>query len=210
METTLATWEFIEFNTPETKLLADLEGISGDLSATKEICERYIKGSTDSSFENILLQESLCAAAIIRYGRSFGTGVRRWDQQTILDSLTDRLKRAHDYFKDLRDKWIAHSVNSFEENIVQVYLVPDERGPKGVSSISVTQNRVVFLSLNDIELLVELAEAVNQQVQVLIQQEKGKALAYLQTLPVESLYAKLANPPKQPKAKHYSKPRTSR
>lgn len=49
-------------------------------------------------------------------------------------------------FKDLRDKWIAHSVNAFEENDVLLWLMPLERGQMEIMDATVRERRVIRLS----------------------------------------------------------------
>ena len=161
----MAVWSFIEFNTPDTQILSDLQGVAGDLQAVEEVCKAFLNLQQDTEYENILIRESLCAMAIIRYGRSFSTGVRQWDQVGVISKLENRLNITHSYFLELRNKWIAHSVNAFEENSVQIYLTPAERGPKGISSITVAQNRVVCLSGADMAALSELAKVVRTEVE---------------------------------------------
>jgi hypothetical protein len=205
----MANWDLIEFNTPQTQRLSDLAGVLEDLGATKIICDRFLSELSNDTPDGFLLKESLCAAALTRYGRSFASGVRRWDSQTVLDKLSAHLITDHEMFIELRNKWIAHSVNAFEENIVQVNLIPEERGPKGPAWVSVSHSRVVCLSSDHIQRLGQLSEAIAQHVQALVENEQASVLVFLKTLPVESLYARLASPSPQLPRQHYSKKRTS-
>ena len=205
----MANWSLIEFNTPRTQRLSDLAGVQEDLNATKILCDRFLAESSNNTPDGILLKESLCSAALVRYGRSFASGVRKWDQQNVIDNLSDFHKMDHEMFIDLRNKWIAHSVNAFEENIVQVNLAPEEPGPKGPGWVSVTHCRVVCLSSDHIHRLSELSEAVAHQVHKLVEEEQATVLAFLKTLPVESLYERISKPSPIPHRQHYSKRRTS-
>ncbi len=95
---------------------------------------------------------------------------------------------------NLRDKWVAHSVNGFEFTQVVDYLTPAERGPKSVSSISVLPNRIASLSVQDMLRLQKLAVAVREIINKLIEDEKQKVLSYAQSLPPDQFYAK-GDPP---------------
>ena len=107
-------------------------------------------------------------------------------------------QNSHQFFKDLRDKWIAHSVNAFEENEVSAWLMPPECGSLGVTSISVRQHRVTCLSLEAIQALKGLCIAVRQLIEEAIASEKEVVLSLAQALPPESFYSQVDPPAKQP------------
>lgn len=183
----MALWRFVKLDLKEAQqLLADLTGVENDLEATKAICELLMKELRESQPEWQLI-EALTAAALVRYARSFTTGVRRIPED-VLSCLSPNLLEAHNWFKDLRHKYIAHSVNAFEENQVVAYLIPEESGTKGVSSISVQQTRLASLGSKDIKKLKEICSELRKHIMPLIEAEKSKVLSLAQKLPLEELY----------------------
>lgn len=193
----MAVWRFVNFCVKEAQLLADLTGVEVDLNATEDICALLLTKTAEKQTD-WTLTEALCAAALIRYGRAFGSGIRAGVPHEIIALLSDELQETHQYFKNLRDRWIAHSLNAFEENIVHAYLVPEERGPKGIASISVQHQRVITLSSEDIARLKALAAEIRKHVTNYIEQEKRKVLEYAQSLPVDDFYTQKDPPAKAP------------
>ena len=141
----MADWRSVRFHVPEAQLLADLAGVETDLLAVERTCERFIVERAKEQ-PDLELLEIACAAALVRYGRTFTSGGRAGVPAEILSALDHEQQQWHQYFKDLRDKWVAHSVNSFEDNEVAASLMPPERGPLGVTGISVRQHRVTSLA----------------------------------------------------------------
>lgn len=201
----MAIWRFVNLDLPEAKLLADLTGILNDLKATIDICDLFLQERSRNA--ELILLESLTAAVVVRYARSFKSGVRSRVPTEILDNLTDEQKNIHDWIIGLRDKYVAHSVNAFEENTVVAYLVPEERGPKNVSSISVQQQRLVSLSNEDIAQLKSLSIVISENVTKLLELENKKVLEIARTLPMEELYNQKAKAPKLASRKDVLTPR---
>lgn len=148
----MAVWRFVNFDRPETQRLADLTGIANDLEATEEICD-LLRENLQKLPSSGRILDALSSAALVRYARAFASGVRTRTPKSLVDDLSEALRKDHEWFLELRDKYVAHSVNPFEENQVVVYLVPEERGPKGVSTVEVQQQRLLSLGLDDTERL---------------------------------------------------------
>jgi hypothetical protein len=193
----MAKWRFVDFSVKEAQKLADLTGVEADLRATEEICDLILSNLTKQPMESVLV-EALCAAALVRYGRSFGSGVRYRIPDEVVKSLPKESQKFHEFFKNLRDKWIAHSVNAFEENLVHAYLAPEERGPRRISWISVQHQRVVTLSSQSISALKALAVEMRKQVEKLIEQENNRVLAYARSLPIDNFYTQVDSDAKAP------------
>lgn len=189
----MAVWRFVNFCPKEAQFLADLTGVEDDLRTTEDICrlllEKKLEFQPDEPLMGSTLQEALCSAAIIRYGRSFTSSrVRAKVPQNIIASLPVEQQEIHEYFKNLRNKWIAHSENDFEENTVRAYLTPEERGPRKISQIGVQHAHVTCLGREDISRLKNLAAEVRERVAVVIKSENQKVLEYAQSLPVDQFY----------------------
>jgi hypothetical protein len=193
--TAMATWRSVSFPVREAKKLADLTGVESDLISAENICDRFVVESLKEPLDWHLL-EIICAAAIIKYGRTFPSGVRSGVATKLVNKLSMEHQGSHQFFKDLRDKWIAHSVNSFEENEVTAWLMPPERGPLGVTGISVRQHRVSSLSVEDIRTLKSLCQAVREVVKEAIAIENQLVLNIAQALPPERFYSQVDPPVK--------------
>ena len=110
----------VEFE--EAKEAEEWLGIEQDLALVArasgraaEIAERKTpagEGRPDAGGDD-MLEQSLWTTALIAYARCFGTGVRARLDKSIYGDREDAI-RWHDYFKNTRDKHLAHSVNPFE------------------------------------------------------------------------------------------------
>lgn len=189
----MIVWRNVNLNIKEAQLLADLYGIDMDLKFTEAFCDLLIKELRDSN--DIDLLEALTTATLVKYARSFKKGVRCKIPENLLKNLSPELQELHYFCIDLRDKYIAHSVNAFEENQVVAYLVPEEKGPKGVSWISVWQSRRGFLGTEDVNKLKNICAELRKNVTALIEAENSKVLELSRKIPVEELYNQKDPPP---------------
>ena len=184
----MAIWRFVDFCVPEAQHLADLTGVVADLRAVESLCDRLLSIGLPDTVEKSELAEALCAAALVKYGRTIASGVRAGLTEEHCSRLSAEHAEWHQYFKNLRDKWVAHSVNTFEENTVVAYLVPPERGPKHVSSISVHSRRVSTLSESAIVTLKDVAVALRTIVSAEVEDENQRVLTYARGLATGPLY----------------------
>ncbi len=191
----MATWRFVNFDRTEAQLLADFTGIANDLEATSEICD-LLAEQLKKMPSNFRLLDALNCAALVRYARSFKTGVRKGLPETVVSELSDELRKDHEWFIGLRDKYVAHSVNTFEENVVHAYLVPEEGGTKEICSISVQENRLASLGIDDVNRLKDLAKEILSKVSILLETERKKVLEFAQSLPPETFYEQVDPPMK--------------
>jgi hypothetical protein len=75
--------------------------------------------------------KALWNAAVIAYSRCFIGGIRTTRLDPAFQKLgakSQEAKRSHQYFIDLRNKYIAHSVNRFEETQVLVFCTDGVSG----------------------------------------------------------------------------------
>ena len=206
----MAVWRYVDFSVKEAQHLADLASIEVDLKTAEDICDLFDKSRQQwepGELEAFVLFEALCTAAIVRYGRSFSDGVREKIPLELIKQLPREHQEAHSFFWNLRNKWVAHSVNAFEFTQVVAHLTPEERGPKSVSSISVRPNRIAFLGVQDMLRLKKLASTVRRRITRLIKNEEQKVLSHARSLPPNQFYAKDDPPPKLVGDKDAGKPR---
>lgn len=138
-----------EYCVPQSQKLADLYGHQLDLSNALRFCELHIEidpTEKDIAVEEILRREhirnSLCRSAFTSYGRCFGSGIRAGLGQDILLRLPDELKQRHQQVKDLRDKWVAHSVNHFDDVRIRIDATWSDSGDVEVRGISMAAQMV--------------------------------------------------------------------
>jgi hypothetical protein len=184
----MVEFRYVHFEHPEARRLADLNGVSYDLGLVSSLCDHYLSIDHCASSDNLLLAQALFMSAVVTYGRTFGSAVRSGVKRNQIDLLSEDLQLRHQYFKDLRDKFVAHSVNAFEENCVKLYLQPVERGGPGVSSIGLGHARVATLSYENIEQLKGLAAEVLALVENEMEVERARLLEFSKTLPLEEIY----------------------
>jgi hypothetical protein len=186
-----------DFSIPEAQWLSDLTGIELDLEAVINTCKRCLRlsrfiGTSESpeALEYLDMIESLSDfmfAAIVRYGRTFNTGVRKNLPIEWIEGLSDDLKNAHEYFKNMRNKYIAHSVNHFEDNQVFVTLSPQFSEEQTPSHIMVEPGRLITFRTDEIEKLSDLAKNLKKVVKIEIENEKLKLLDIAKKLPLDSI-----------------------
>ncbi len=166
----------IPFTRSESKRLAHLSGALNDLRQTASYCRIALRIDTAGDF---ILTEAIQAAAIMRYGRSYGGGIRHPHQVTseMIAGLPIQLQEAHKFFDGVRDKYIAHSVNDWELNIPAIEATYETKdGPLEVRSIQTTDERVVGIGSDHLRLLLELSDSLGKVIEVEMELEKAKLL----------------------------------
>jgi hypothetical protein len=199
------TSRITDFSVQESQLLADLAGVCSDLEASREYCLRLlaelqklqIPAARISLHENLPIIEALCSAAIIRYARPSVTGVRWRIPEEIIKSLPQEQQVHHTFFMDLRNKWIGHPANAFEEHHVQLRLRPQSRG-RCVDSVEEPRRSTSSLGSTQIEQLLELIRVLLLKIEPLRQSERAKVLELARSLPVDDLYDNIRQAPPMP------------
>lgn len=182
---TMATHTSFVYKSEETKILENLSGAEFDLSTTIDWCQRY-----NSIFNNVADRQAswmigpLCTAILVQFIRSFSGGVRKDGVKDIPYLLTKEELERYNYFKHIRDKHIAHSINAMEVHVVSAYYIKEEP-EKGVQSIGHAGDRTIGLSaieINELEVLAEkLLGIVNERIKV----EREKILKFAKKIPPE-------------------------
>lgn len=118
-------YPLLELQDGEATIIAEWYSVAYDLqhviSASKLLVNMLQQSERDST-----IVRSLWSSALISYVRCFASGRRaKLDKKIYVDLLGDPIG-THQYYKDTRDKHIAHPVNAFEE--VGVGLLLDEAG----------------------------------------------------------------------------------
>lgn len=116
----------------EARESEDYHGIYRDLefvvSVTRQLRGVLLQQSSQPSdvpssvgmSDNVL--RSLWLAALVTYGRCFHQGKRRWLDESVFEGETEGVLEWHRYFRNTRDKHVAHSVNPFEVHATRVEI----------------------------------------------------------------------------------------
>jgi len=195
----------VEVKLPEAEFLADLYGIAFDLDIAEELCSKVVDLGK-SKPRDFFVEEGLVSAAVIKYGRCFTKGVRMRLGVNDLAGLDPDNITAHEYFIELRNKFVAHSVNAFEETYVTVSA--REKGGEifPITSVGPGQHRIV-LSAETAESLKNLVSNMKSVVKRMIDVEEKRLLEFIQTLPLEVIHAGDLHIPRNIQANDVRKPR---
>lgn len=167
----MAVYSYVNIALPEAKRLADLYGIENDLRACREYCEKYLQvfAGIHQPTEETRHLECFSVYIFVKYGRCFKGGIRSATEKQILGNLISDDLDLHQLVIDVRDKYIAHSVNDFESHKVRVWLNPEERGRK-INNVNIESH---YLAGPEPQLFERLKTLINK-VLSWIDEEKTK------------------------------------
>lgn len=171
---------------PEADVLADIYGVGYDLDSAIELSLRAISLAKESPHDYYLI-EAITTAAIVRYFRCLSTGQRLGLQAGDIAQLSQADQKTHNYFKNLRDKFVAHSVNPYELSYVTATVRTRDGIPEPVTSLQPGHHRVVLSQYTASELL-DLLRKVRDINDAKATQEKGRLLARINELPLSEVH----------------------
>ena len=180
----------IEFD--EATELADLIGLHTDLVSVIEMTRRlydmlYQAEQDQEPLQDPLIAKSLWTSALITYVRCFASGKRYGLTEKIYSELPGEPITTHRYYKDTRDKHIAHSVNTFEETVIGIILTGQESEPVEVLGVAnLTADRISD-SAEGVRQLGGLAKHARRYVAEKAQEAHNKVLDKAKSLPTEQL-----------------------
>jgi len=195
--------------TPGTRSLAELNGIRQDLATVRDLCDRLLAYPGSGAAFDDVLYEALATSAAIRYGRCFLSGVteRRDLYERIVPQFAPEQAELHRFVIDFRSKFIAHSVNTYEQNDV-IVGVPDPLPQSWViADLSFHHTRPLGFGGATIRGLRELAVWVDARVLALIEARKPAVLQEIRAIPLPELAAKPTLGPRPTSRAEVRKPR---
>ncbi len=149
-------------DTDSTVELRDLASLRADFLAARTFVDTYLASEIEDDGSGPTGLDALWIAAIIMYGRAFSSGVRHAGRPSTDHLGVESLDR-HTYFIDVRNKYLAHSVNAFEKVTVFVDL-NDPAGPAGISKVGELHSGLMRLSRTAAATLGRLCE---EQIELL-------------------------------------------
>jgi hypothetical protein len=204
----MATNTYVPFNLEEAQTLADYTSIASDLSTSREFATTMLdENQKPAPIRNVSLSDPFMVATIIRYGRAFASGARLpslYEEGKFI--LTDQQLSKHEQFIHIRNKYIAHSVNAFEESQPIARFWAGRVQEEGINSIECNQRRVAGLSEQDLTDIIDLTTTWLQYVEEKLSGEKARLLTivrkiplahFLQSAPEERMVPDTSQPQKQ-------------
>lgn len=186
----MAVHTFVAFNLPEASDFADLTGIRHDLESARNFAKE-LKKSLERMFgqepQEVQIIDALSIAVLVRYIRPFSTGPNRRLGEKILKNLNKIQREKHNYLKDFRDKHIAHSINAFEEFQPVARYVEERVDVEGIYAVECQHDRVVGLSIRDVEDVIDLTTTMLCCLEHLLKIEKQRLLIKIRSVPLQDL-----------------------
>jgi len=181
----------------EAKKLADFASIYQDLSFTVDVLKRLIQLVEEDNEDSILTQ-SLWTAALISYVRCFSSGKRFGSglQENIFEDLEydpeleDDPITCHRYYKNLRDKHIAHSVNPFEQVEVGLILSEPDNPDREIQGVATLLQKLIHLDVEGLKSLLRLVLFAKEEVRKQAKECETRTLEVGKGLPIDALYSK--------------------
>ena len=162
--------------------LGDLSLVLLDLRSVIELCRRLGSELAKPAAErDNLTIEALWTAALVKYVRCFTSGKRTELDASVFEDINGA-RDTHQYFKNMRDKHVAHSVNPFEGVGVRV-LLSGEPGQCLVEGIVVFQHRLVSSDEEGARTLERLASIAQRDVRLRCKTMKDDLLTWAKTQP---------------------------
>lgn len=179
----MATNTFVEIDLPEATDLADLTGIQVDLETARNFA-RMLKKVFESEKPDWSLVDPLSTAILVRYSRPFVTGVRSRLGEEALQRLSGPQREKHRRLRAFRDKHFAHSVNAFEDNQPVARYWIERVQEEGISAVECQHGRILGLSSDDVEAVIELTTEMLSYVGARLKEEKSKVLEIVRKMPL--------------------------
>jgi len=170
---------YFDFCTGKAQRLADLWAIKADINESLQYIYSYraLKDSNSPDFQALQARRALSDAALLSYARTFVTGVRTRITEEAKQSFTTKELCDHDELMEIRNKWIAHSVNDFETHQVRLEVICSPSGELTPKQILCVVQHPISMSDGEVSALEELAKKVLVIVLNLLHKEEAVVLS---------------------------------
>ena len=198
----MAVYTYVNIKFKEAKRLADLYGIGYDLRSCSVYCEKYIQTFAAISQPSKIQPtnegahlECFSAFVFIKYGRCFKGGIRDETSKEILENLSPEDLELHQFAIDIRDKYIAHSVNDFEAHKVRVWLNPEENG-RTINNVNIESHYIAGQNLEFYQRMKHLISRFLSWIDVEKKREEARLIKLVgQRYSLDYLYSQEAELP---------------
>jgi hypothetical protein len=184
----------------EAREAAELHAIIQDLRFVTKVCDRLedrllareagVQGDQEHLTADVdgLVDRSLWIAALTTYGRCFHKGIRySLPESLFLRTPGMDYTHLHRYYMNIRDKHVAHSVNSLESHEAVVSLRRGPDGSLGVDRLAMVHVTLGHLHHLEVQQLGSMAGYAVGFVQEAFEDARGRALAKAKSLPQKDL-----------------------
>jgi len=166
-------YKAVPLDSPAAALVAEMHGVVFDLQAAAFTCHLFLDEKAPLA---PALFEPVATAAVIRYARCFSSGVRPKMPAEIIGTLDESQRALHQYILDLRNKFLAHSVNPYERNYATA-MVPEEPSPAfRIEGLGFQQERFGYPSRELMIDFFELIEEVKKRASAWVHDESRTAI----------------------------------
>jgi len=174
----------------EARELASWISIFQDMSFTVDSLIRLIQLLHNKNDDSILIN-GLFISALISYGRCFTHGKRQRLSEDIFRTLPGEGDpvACHRFYKNMRDKHIAHSVNPFEQVKIGLILSNPESNQRKVEGIAHLSTKLVSFDIDGVETLLRLALFCKDEAQKQIEIWKDTTIKKGEVQAVDELYS---------------------
>jgi hypothetical protein len=170
--------------------LADVYGTILDLRFAREVVKRLAAMQNDP--DPVVLR-ALWNSALIAYARCFSSGKRRSDLRPDIFLPVDGALAVHEYFINMRNKHVAHSVNPFEQLAVDIQLVPEGDGPKEIQGVGISSMVHVGPGSGDAQNFLNLIDIAIPDLEHRQEELREAVLQKARSLPINELYQAARN-----------------
>lgn len=192
MNKNLKEFPIAKADSSEAQKLADLAAMIQDFRTIMQACSR-LKNLLEENSKDHLLIESLWTSALIKYARCFATGKRFDLSKDIFQNLQGEPLKAHQFYIDLRNKHIAHSVNPYEQMEVGFILSFANAPEKKIVGVSTLAMRHIVSDKNGVQQLGMLSKIAYDKICSMAKESEQKVLEEGKKIPIDELY-KIARP----------------
>jgi hypothetical protein len=176
---------------PNAQRLADIAGIINDLRLTIRACDLFLKYPQIGSEEIILGSKAVASFAILTYFRTLANGVRTGITKDQVSRLSNEHAATHHRLKNVRDHYIAHSINNQEENAVEITFKEDG---SSIETLGTSHTRPATFNIADIISLRSLTEYLMKIIEEEWDSEFDRVWDFVESLTEEERKAVLHTP----------------
>ena len=177
------------FNTTESRRFADAQAVEQDLAYAVESLSALLDDGQIPG--GSLIARSLLVAALVVYARCFNKGVRSHYSLDVrrIEAMDEGGAAYHRWLLDVRNKYIAHSVNAYEQAVAGLALSPPESGVRKVLGCYLLRGELVGLARPDVEQAIRFVSRVRALVDDDLVGIEDAMLAAARARPIDEIYA---------------------
>ena len=172
--------------TTEKTPLPELFGISDDLMSAWLLFQNAeaVSALISRPLNQYEVLDALISSAIIKYLRSFGTGIRMKLLIDDIRGISEEMFSHHHRLKAFRDRHIAHPVSGFETESVFVSVHNDGTDSARIMGVSSGGQRSRILNSAEIAQSLSLCQTVMEHVRQLMAAETGRLFEIAKHMPI--------------------------